>query len=310
MKARRGFVPLLAFSTLVVSCGPSVTISRVVPAPYNLGPIKAIVLVESRGVDSPADRFAIGVVGASRQLGFYEVVDARPAGVALDDLRSNRKTDRVSRFRRDYPADVYAQTEVFRCGARMNSETYKDKEKDKDGNEHEVTKTRYWYAGECEAHVTLVDAKDGRELASFGVLGQDTSSKTDGRDTWRESIVAGNALSHAVDDAVMRFTPHRVTEAIDLDKKAPLAKEGVKLVDEGRYGQARTLWEQALTTNPGSAPLLYNLGAVCEALGDRSAARKYYREAFSLDKGNERYERALELLEQRARDDEALRRKR
>lgn len=241
MKTKRALLSLLAFSFVLASCGPTVTVSRVVPAPYNLGAIRTIVLVESHGLDSASDRFAIGVVGESRRLGFYEVVDARSAGVTLEDLRGDRKTDRVSRFRHEHPADVFAQTEVLSCGARMNSEAYTDKEMDKDGNEHEVKKTRYWYGGECEVHVTLVDARDGHELASFGLLGQDASSKTDGRDTWRESIVAGNALSHAVDAAVARFTPHRVNEAIDLDKKAPLAKEGIKLVDDGKYAQARSL---------------------------------------------------------------------
>jgi tetratricopeptide (TPR) repeat protein len=120
-------------------------------------------------------------------------------------------------------------------------------------------------------------------------------------------------LSRAVDEAAERaagqFTPRRITESISLDEKAPLAKAGIAEIEAGRHDRARKLWEGALDANPASAGLLYNLGAVCEALGDARAARRYYEDALGLAPAKTEYRKALDKLEARQRDAEELRRR-
>jgi tetratricopeptide (TPR) repeat protein len=114
------------------------------------------------------------------------------------------------------------------------------------------------------------------------------------------------AIDSAVADAVAQFAPRRVEERIALDKEAPLAKEGVALLENGDLAGARKLWEKALDANEKSAPLRYNLGALCEALRDRKAARLYYEDAIRLAPAESKYRDALEALEARRRDTKAL----
>lgn len=117
---------------------------------------------------------------------------------------------------------------------------------------------------------------------------------------------AGAAAERAVD----RFTPRRISESIALEEDAPEAKAGIERIEAGRYEEARQVWERALERYPDSAPLHYNLGAVCEALGATTSARRHYEEAARLAPFQKKYREALEELRQRLDDAEALRRRR
>lgn len=293
----------LGCAALLSACGPGVTLTRTVPAPYNLGPVKKVAIVDVRGSsDHEQERFLTEILYESSRRGFYQVVDARPYGVRIADLREpSRSTEKL---RRDVNADVYLEARLYGCRSRLNSEVVK--EKDKEGNK--VSRTKYWYRAECGASLTLVDAK-GRDVASFEVEGDESSYKSDEPESYKEEITLNEAIDEAGQHAVSQFTPRTVTEDIRLEKDAPLAKEGIQEIEAGRYTQARVLWEGALKTSAGSAALQYNLGAVCEALGDTRAARRYYEEAIQLASGNEKYREALSKLEDRERDAEALRKK-
>ena len=62
--------------------------------------------------------------------------------------------------------------------------------------------------------------------------------------------------------------------------------EGNKLFAEGRWGAAKTSYEQAIQAQPDLAEAHYNLGLVYERLGDRQQARHYYIEAANLAPGH------------------------
>lgn len=62
--------------------------------------------------------------------------------------------------------------------------------------------------------------------------------------------------------------------------------EGNKRFAEGRWGDAKTLYEQAIQEQPDLAEAHYNLGLVYERLGDRQQARHYYIEAANLAPGH------------------------
>jgi tetratricopeptide (TPR) repeat protein len=300
---------LAPLALLAASCGPQVAITHTIPAPHNLGPVKTLVLVEAQGVEGRQNAFVDSLAARTREAGFYEWADARQGRHRLAELREGKRNERAERFRRKYPGDVYVAVELFGGRAHERSEVVKEKEKDDKGEEHEVRKTKYWWAAECEARVEMIDAGDGHELASFRVEGRHESYKTDSHHDYDQDSTEIAAARNAAYEAFRLFTPRRSKEAVDLDKKAPAAKEGIAAVENGRYDEARRLWEDALRTNPGSAGLHYNLGAVCEALGDRASARKHYKEAIRLDPSKKEYGEALDKLEQRSRDSESLRRK-
>jgi tetratricopeptide (TPR) repeat protein len=203
-------------------------------------------------------------------------------------------------FRRDWPADVYVG-----LGIELQSHDRHERHKKKT-NDGEVEENRYFGEADCELNVRLLDARDGRELATFSVTQSARSSTGDNATSGMRGEAEDRAIEGAVADAVSQFTPRRVQERLALDKKAPLGPEGLKLVDAGDLAGTRRLWEKALDANPESAPLRYNLGAVCEALRDRRAARQYYEDALRLNPGEPKYREALDALEARARDAKAL----
>jgi len=63
-------------------------------------------------------------------------------------------------------------------------------------------------------------------------------------------------------------------------------KEGNQRFAEGRWGVAKTLYEEAIQAQPDLAEAHYNLGLVYERLGDRQQARHYYIEAANLAPGH------------------------
>lgn len=62
--------------------------------------------------------------------------------------------------------------------------------------------------------------------------------------------------------------------------------EGNQRFAEGRWGAAKTLYEQAIQAQSDLAEAHYNLGLVYERLGDRQQARHYYIEAANLAPGH------------------------
>ncbi len=110
-------------------------------------------------------------------------------------------------------------------------------------------------------------------------------------------------------EALFQFTPQRVTETLALEEKAPAAKDGIALIEQGKLREARLLWERTAKDAPESAALAYNLGCVSEALGDSKAAAEWYDDAARLDPSSEKYRRAVSDLRRRADDADRLRKR-
>ena len=110
-----------------------------------------------------------------------------------------------------------------------------------------------------------------------------------------------HAVRNAASEAADRITPRRVRESIELDARGPAFEEGLAMIEAGRFAEARAIWERALRTDARSAPLRYNLGAVCEAMGDRRAAELHYGAARQLSPGEPRYTNELKMFVRRGR---------
>jgi tetratricopeptide (TPR) repeat protein len=293
------------------ACAPSVTIRRLAPAPYNLGPAKKLVLAAANG---PTDRetglVRVAFIEQIDEQGFFDIEDAVPAREDLFDfferLFSKEKSSRANdaeEFRRAHPADVYVRLYVTEVKSWRRTDTKTSK--DKDGKE--TKKVSYWAEANCGFQVTLIDGRDGTRFARFTVARQALSATYD---DWSEDLrhdAETSAVNAAVEEALKQFTPRRISERLTLDEKAPRAAEGIDLIKSDKLREARLLWEQAAKEGPGAAGLAYNLGCVCEALGDTTAAAKWYEDAIRLDPASERNRSAAEDLQRRLADAERLR---
>lgn len=296
----RAYALVVALGFAVSACGPAVTVTHLAPAPYNLGPARRLVLVEVGGSFAAEARLAKSFLDQVAGGGVLTIEDATGDHVRLAALGSGSAARDAKDFRRRWPADVYVG-----IGSDLQSHAKFERHKKKT-DDGEVEVVRHWVVAECEVRVRLLDAADGRELASFSVSQAGESAHADEvRSDMREEAES-RAVDSAVSDAVSQFSPRRVEERIALDDKAPLAAEGVKLFEGGDLAATRRLWEGALEANPQSAPLRYNLGALCEALRDRRAARRYYEDAVRLDPAEPKYRDALDALDARRRDTKAL----
>jgi tetratricopeptide (TPR) repeat protein len=279
-------------------------VTRLVPAPYNLGSAKRLVLVEVGGdFLSRSDAAAVFLAEVARA-GVFEARDATSAFTPLSALGAGAAARTAREFRAAWPADVYVGLEVVEIEAHDRRE--KETEK-RDGQEVEVV--RHFAVADCRVRVRLLDAKDGRLLADYEVSRQRRSYKSEHSEAHQSADAKKHALEAAVSEGVTGFTPTRVDEWVLLEDEAPLAKEGLALLDKKDIPGARLLWEKALATYPKDARLRYNLGAVSEALNDPHAAREYYEDALALAPGEARYRKALDALDDRIRDAEALRTK-
>jgi len=309
---RRLIASFAAFAALVLcgACGPAVTIRRMAPAPYNLGPAHKLALVEAAG-PSPRKTELVRARFLQRvdEQGVFQIEDAvPPAEDVLDFLEWLFSKDKPARgrpdpaeFRRRHPADVYVRLRVTDIRSWRREEAEK-----KDGKE--TGEHRYWAEAECSFQVTLVDGRDGTRFARFTITRKANSPiYKEWHDGLRDTAEK-DSVNQGVDEALAQFTPQWVSETLFLDDKAPRAAEGAELLKSGDLKGARTLWEGAAKENPGSAGVAFNLGCVSEALGDTTAATRWYAEAIRLDPSSERNQKAAADLSRRLRDAERLRR--
>lgn len=304
---RRSLLCAVVLGVLTTSCGPAVTVRRLAPAPYNLGPVRTLVLTSADG-PSPRETELVRSKFLERidLQGVFKIDDAVPPTPDVFDfferLFSKESTSRAKEaqeYRKRHPGDVYVRLRVTEI------KTFRRDERKEKGSEERI----HWAEGRCTFQVTLVDGRDGSRIARYTA---DHSSKTPIYDEWRQDlldIAEKDAVRGAVDDALGQFTPQRVTERLELDEKAPRAAEGIELIKGDKLKEARLLWEKAAKENPQSGGVAYNLGCVSEALGDSKAAREWYQEAIRLDPASERNRKAADALAKRLADAERLRRR-
>jgi hypothetical protein len=146
----------------------------------------------------------------------------------------------------------------------------------------------------CIATLDLFKPRTGERIGSVSAegVGSDAHRYT----AWND------AMNDAADQIISGFVPQMFPELVALDQDAPLVHEGMEKFYSRDYAGARSLWENGLTKSPNSAPLLYNLGALCEALHDSEAARAYYLKAIAIAPQVPLYQEALAQLDRRRAD--------
>ena len=255
---------------------PRVRYIRTLPAPHPLGADDGAVVDMVRS--QPGVRlFLESFLNQTNRSGLLRVEDATyPAA------------------RRGLTVPVLLRIAAFDCTTREVS----GQGSTRDADLNRVPLRQKWFEGDCETRIDVTNKASGNSW-SFTARGSGSSPRTLSLSEAERDLALAQAAHAAAVRAAEQILPRRIREAITLDDAAPALDEGFALIDADRLAEARTLWEAALARNRTSAPLHFNLGAVCEASGDLVAARKYYQEAYRLAPGSERYKAEIVLFRRR-----------
>jgi tetratricopeptide (TPR) repeat protein len=270
---------------------PRLSFVRVVPPPHDLGAQSDIVLIYAIG-DSDRISTFVDVFSdhTSRELRFENAIEHRQhlLGNHLDEAP-------FAALRRDHPADVYLGIKQFSC--TLSEHEAEGSERDGDGER--VKRPHVWADATCSARIDILSGKTGKRTVSFAVRGEGTSPRVAELTAEERNIALDQAARYAAIEAQETITPRKVRESIELDDTAPSFEEGLAMIVSSRFDDARAIWEAALRRHQESAALQYDLGAVCEAMGDLGAARDYYQQALRLSPKENRYRVELDLFRKR-----------
>lgn len=275
------------FQFLVVSsllaAQPRVSFVRTVPAQFDLGQAEEVALIYAMG-DTHEVAFFIEVLrDRVNDSGLLRLRDASHRTFRFTGEQPDEAT--MQKLRRNEPADAYLGVHAFACRSfdrSGESGTY-------DPDRKRVRRRDEWVESKCSARVDIIAADTFRRIASFEVKGDGTSSRVDKITEEERFAAVHQAARFAALSAAEQFTPRRSRESIVLDDTAPAFEDGLSMIHASRLDEARVIWETALRTNRNSAALVYNLAAVCEALGDVGAAERYYLEARRIHPKEPRY---------------------
>jgi hypothetical protein len=252
---------LVALAPFTLAGSRRISFERVLPAAHDLGRARDVAIVHAAGND--VDAFVENFVDQVNHDGVMVVRDARDS---------------------TGPADVYLSVHSFTCETftREGEGTIRDQ----DGNR--VKRKQQWVDAVCGARIDVM-SRDMKRVSSFFGRGEGTSSRADKVSEDETRIAVRQAAKYTAIDAAERITPRRVPEHIALDETAPAFDAAIALIESGHFAEARSGWETELRRNPRNAALHFNLAAVCEALGDRNAAKSHYTAANQLAPKEERY---------------------
>jgi tetratricopeptide (TPR) repeat protein len=288
---RKCIAALVFQASAAFAVGPHVAFVRTVPAPHDLSPAKSIAVIYAIGDNQKITTFVenfVEYVDRSRTLRVENAVEDNQHLTTFDGAA-------MKRLRHDHPADAYVGIGLFTCdGAERHAE---GSEHDVDGGR--VKRVHHWVDASCLARLDI-RSDTGKRLFSLTAHGEGTSPRSTTSLSAEEKDVAyEQAARYAALSAAQMITPRMVRESIELDETAPSFAEGMSMIASDRLQDARAIWEVALRQHRDSAPLYYNLGAVCEGLGDVEAAQRYLQSAVRLLPADRRYRQELQLLQRR-----------
>jgi len=256
----------------LILAAPRITFDRHLPAPHDLGGAEELALVHAIGDNPKIEAFVDRFIEQVNRSGKLRMRDARHGSSAK--------------------AQAYLSVKTFTCDTHTGNG---------EGGAYDVDGKRErrrfaWSDATCMARI---DVAAGKENFSFSVKGEGTSPRVSEVTDEEKNIAFEQAARYAAVNAAERITPRRVRESILLDDDAPAFEEGFARIDVGAFDDAREIWERALKQDARSAALHYNLAAVCEALGDTTAAEQHYVTARQLAPKEDLYASELKAFQRR-----------
>ncbi|HEX3583743.1 MAG TPA: hypothetical protein VH087_18405 [Thermoanaerobaculia bacterium] len=280
---RKPSVFVLVALALVCGCAtPSeVTVVRIVPPKFSIVPAKVVAVVgeprPQQKADVEGETFLDLFISKLRRTGPYSVVDER--NLAAGDWDAYLKKTHADVVLRVSLGEYCRASVVPGSVVTTNDGLYE------------------LFAGDCEAIIDLVNPHGGASLGHAVIEGTGRAANY--------GVALRQARNDAAQQLINTFMPARQHETIALEQTAPSFGAGIERIKKGDLAGARGVWQDALQSSPDSAPLLYNLGAVSEAMRDPDAAGPYYLKATKLAPKEARYRDALDKLNERLDDEEA-----
>lgn len=276
-------VVLLAASSAAASS--RLTFDRTIPAPRGLGTVEDLVITYAVGDNDRISTFIDVFIDQTNREGTLRVLD--PTTVEHSTERSHRWRRPPKYVEQRYRADAYLRIDAFRCESSERSG--QGGAYDVDGNR--IHRVQHWVDAVCIAHIDALGKDHKSKLAEFTVRGEGTSQRVAHVADEERAVAMDQAARYAAIVAAEQITPRRIHDSIDLAEDAPSFEAGMAYVDSDQLDEARRVWETALRAHPRSAALHFDLGAVCEALADLSAAEAHYATAARLQPNDSRYRR-------------------
>ena len=138
------------------------------PSPTPASP-KKIVLVEAQGSVAQVDPFISRFLSEVSDRSDIAIVDARLSGAHISELKVSPPTEDAKAFKGAWPADLYLGITLSDCATKgIQARTPGFNDPMTGARTVQVIRT---IRTECPATATLIDAKDGRAVATATVSG-------------------------------------------------------------------------------------------------------------------------------------------
>lgn len=284
-------VVLALMAVPLQASAPRVSFMRTIAPEHDPG-ASDVAVIYARGNRQEVDRFLeewIGLVDSGRALTLADLA-VRSAG---PDPKADEAV--AARVRHSAPAGAYLGVDKLACTSV---------ERSGESSAHDVDGRRFWrkttwVEASCIADISVLTSQGLQRVDAFTVRGEGTSPRKPEVDAESRALAIGSALRYAARSATDAIAPRRVRETVMLDESAPQFEDGVTFIETYQLDRARRIWEDAWRARPGSAAIRFNLGAVCEALGDIQAAGEHYRAATKMRPQEGRYAIEYEAFRRR-----------
>jgi len=285
------FVTLLLAGPLVFGQA-RIDFMRRIPAQYDLN-ANEVAIIYGIGDNDSVETFVTEFADRTNRSGPLHLSDVTAHGAHFIGQKPDERT--IQRLKREHRADAYMGVNRFTCDAvtRTGEGSTTDYEGARVRRKHEFVDAR------CRARIELFDGTTGEKTLSFEIAGEGTSPRVTKVGDEEAMIARESAARYAAIAAADAITSREVREAIELDTAAPQFARGMAMIDAGHLSEARTFWEGLVDQNPKSAPLLYDIAATAEALGDTAAAGTYFERAAGAAPSERKYREALAMFRRR-----------
>ncbi len=285
---------IVLFGATTAGAASRLTFERVVPPPRPLGKVEDVLITFAISDNDTISTFIDAFIDQTSREGTLRVIDPTVFEHSMERSRRWRRPPKFVPGR--YRADAYLRIDSFRCNTTERS----GQGGSHDVNGNRVHGTQQWIDAICVAHIDVLAKDQKAKIAEFSVGGEGTSPRVAQVSAEERQNATEQAARYAAVAAAEQITPRHVRESITLAENAPRFAEAMSSIDRQDLGNARRIWETALSAYPDSAPLQFDLAAVCEALGDYPAAAHHYAEAERLAPKETRYRDGFGSFRQRA----------